>query len=507
MLKVLFATALLGSAKGEDLGLFENHGDVGPASKAGSSSFTSSNRTYTVAGSGANMWFTNDAFHFVWKRMSGDFALKAGVEWLTAGGNAHRKACLMVRQSLDADSAYVDVAVHGNGLISLQYREQAGGQTREIQARQPKSPQPSSGPTWASIQRQGNVFFMSLINEGETSSLTAGTAAPLLSPCGVFMLLELSDPVYVGLAVCAHDDKTLETARCNGVELERKQTMVAAKPTLHCALETVPISSKDRRLIYHTTNHIEAPNWSRDGKYFVFNGRGHIYRLPVGGGKAEIIDTGPANHCNNDHGFSPDGSSLAISDQSIGGKSLISIVTVTGGSPRQVTKSAPSYWHGWSPDGSTLAYCAERNGEFDVYTIAVDVGDEKRLTTAKGLDDGPDFSPDGKFIYFNSERTGSMQIWRMKPDGSDQEQVTDDGFNNWFPHPSPDGKWLVFLSYDKAVTGHPANQPVKLRLMPIQGGPIQEVARLFGGQGTINVPSWSPDSKEVAFVSYELLYP
>jgi Tol biopolymer transport system component len=170
-----------------------------------------------------------------------------------------------------------------------------------------------------------------------------------------------------------------------------------------------------------------------------------------------------------------------------------------------VTTLAPSYWHGWSPDGSTLAFCGERNGEFDIYTIPAGGGEETRLTTAKGLDDGPDYSPDGKCIYFNSERTGMMQIWRMKPDGTQQEQVTSDDFNNWFPHPSPDGKWLVFLSYDKDVTGHPANKPVRLRMMPLAGGPIQELARLFGGQGTINVPSWSPDSKQVAFVSYELI--
>jgi Tol biopolymer transport system component len=152
-----------------------------------------------------------------------------------------------------------------------------------------------------------------------------------------------------------------------------------------------------------------------------------------------------------------------------------------------------------------LAYCAERNGNLDVYTISVQGGEEKRLTTTKGVDDGPEYSPDGKYIYFGSERTGTMQIWRMQPDGSQQEQVTFDDFNNWFPHPSPDGKFLVFLSYEKAVTGHPPNQPVRLRLMPVAGGAIQELARLFGGQGTINVPSWSPDSREVAFVSYELI--
>jgi Tol biopolymer transport system component len=321
------------------------------------------------------------------------------------------------------------------------------------------------------------------------------------------MRIKLSDPVYVGLAVCAHDDKALETARFSQVALQARETRADQKPILHASLEIVPINSKDRRVAYHTLDHIEAPNWTRDNQFLLFNSGGRIFRLPVKGGKPVEIDTGFANRCNNDHGLSPDGLHLAISDQSRGGKSLIYILPVGGGPPKPITTLAPSYWHGWSPDGTTLAYCGERNGEFDVYTIPADGGEEKRLTTAKGLDDGPEYTPDGKFIYFNSDRTGTMQIWRMKPDGSDQEQVTSDEYNNWFAHPSPDGKWIVFLSYDKDVAGHPANKPVRLRLLPLAGGPIQDLARLFGGQGTMNVPSWSPDSRQVAFVSYELINP
>jgi Tol biopolymer transport system component len=178
-----------------------------------------------------------------------------------------------------------------------------------------------------------------------------------------------------------------------------------------------------------------------------------------------------------------------------------------GGTPRQVTRLGPSYWHGWSPDGKTLTYCAERNGEYDVYTIGVEGGEETRLTTAPGLDDGPEYSPDGRYIYFNSIRTGTMQIWRMKADGSEQQPVTSDEYNNWFPHPSPDGRWIVFLSYEKGVEGHPANKDVTLRLKPTGGGETRVLAELFGGQGTLNVPSWSPDSRRLAFVSYRLTNP
>jgi Tol biopolymer transport system component len=227
----------------------------------------------------------------------------------------------------------------------------------------------------------------------------------------------------------------------------------------------------------------------------------------VKGGTPQALDLGFATRCNNDHGLSPDGTRLAISDQSADGKSLIYTLPAGGGTPVRVTGSGPSYWHGWSPDGATLAYCAERNGQFDIYTIPVDGGTEQRLTTAPGLDDGPDYSPDGRYIYFNSERTGRMQIWRMKPDGADQQQMTSDEYNNWFPHPSPDGKWVVFLSYANDVKGHPENKDVMLRLMPAEGGEIRVLAKLFGGQGTINVPSWSPNSAMVAFVSYRLALP
>lgn len=478
--------SLVHAPAAERIGIFEEHRDIGKVSKPGSVVFEESKKSYLISGGGENMWFTNDAFHFAWKRVSGDFEFRSAIEWLGTTGNAHRKACLLVRQTLDADSPYIDVACHGDGLISLQFRETPGGQTREIQAYGLKSSQ-------LGIEREGNTFFM-------TASSGDGPAQVV----GPFFPLALKDSVYVGLGVCAHDDRAIEQARFSDVHLAAKETARTAKPILHCTLETVAIASKDRRAIYHTTNLIEAPNWSRDG-LLVFNSGGRIQRIAATGGTPQTIDTGFAVRCNNDHGISPDGSTLAISDQTRGGKSMIYTLPISGGEPRAITPLAPSYWHGWSPDGATLAYCAERNAEFDVYTIPAQGGHETRLTTAKGLDDGPDYSADGKFIYFNSDRTGTMQIWRMKPDGSEQEQITSGEFNDWFPHPSPDGKWLVFLSYEKEVSGHPANKLVRLRLMPLGGGPVQELAGLFGGQGTINVPSWSPDSKQIAFVSYELL--
>jgi TolB protein len=264
------------------------------------------------------------------------------------------------------------------------------------------------------------------------------------------------------------------------------------------------IETNKSRVVYKVKSHFEAPNWTKDGNFLVVNSHGRLFKkIAFGCDEPSRIESGIAVHCNNDHGYSADGKWLAVSHQQ-DNKSLIFIIPASGGEARQVTTLGPSYWHGLSPDGQTLVYCASRNDQYDIYSIPVSGGNETRLTDAPGLDDGPDYSPDGKWIYFNSERTGHMQIWRMHPDGSGQEQVTRGEMNDWFAHPSPDGKWIVFLSYEKDVKGHPENKNVMLRMIPASGGEPIELVKLFGGQGTINVPSWSPDSKKFAYVKYEL---
>jgi len=469
------------------IGPFESHGDIGTVLHAGSAEYDAAQGKYTLKGSGENMWFAADAFHFVWKKVSGDVALAADISFLGQGGNEHRKAVLMVRQSLDADSAYADVALHGNGLTSLQFRDEKGATTREVQAR-------ISGPKRLRIEKRGDYFFMSLATGGEVQMAGGSPRIPLVGP------------FYVGIGVCSHDNDNVETAAFSNVDLTTPAPAARDQVALYSTLEVVPIASGDRRVVYEAPGRFEAPNWTRDGAALIFNRNGHLERLPLAGGAPETIDTGFAVRCNNDHGISPDGTLLAVSDQSQEEhRSLVYIVPIGGGAPRRITQRSPSYWHGWSPDGKTLAFVGERNGNFDIYTIPAAGGEETRLTTAEGLDDGPEYSPDGKYIYFNSERTGIMQIWRMRPDGSQQEQVFSDDFNNWFPHVSPDERWMVFLSYDQSVKGHPENQDVALRLMSLGDKKITVLARLFGGQGTINVPSWSPDSSRLAFVSYELV--
>jgi TolB protein len=471
------------------LGMLENHRDIGTVLHAGATSFNPTTRRYTVTGSGENMWFNKDAFQFAWKEMKGDFSIGADIKFLDEAREPHRKACLMIRQGLDADAPYVDAVLHGDGLTSLQFRETSGAATHEIQSN-------VSRPTRLQLVKRGNYALLYLAQAGQE-----------LRYSGAAVRLAFADaPLEVGIGVCAHDKNATAKVEFTNLTIESPLPANSKAANLYSTLETQTISSTDRRVVHVTQGRIEAPNWLHDGQGLIFNVSGHIQRIALSGGAPVTIDTGFATRCNNDHGISPDGKTLVISDQSQDRRqSLIYTLPISGGTPRRVTANGPSYWHGWSPDGKTLAFCGERQGEFDIYTIPVEGGQETRLTTAKGLDDGPEFSPDGSTIYFNSERTGTMQIWRMKADGREQEQVTDDVFNNWFPHISPNGGSMVFLSYASDVKGHPANKDVTLRTMNLDNKRVTILGKFFGGQGTINVPCWSPDGRRIAFVTYQMI--
>lgn len=284
------------------------------------------------------------------------------------------------------------------------------------------------------------------------------------------------------------------------------ETVIQENSRVVSVLETVDVQSGERTILAEFDHLIEAPNWTHDGSTLIYNSRGHMVAFDIASRTSRIIDTGFAVHCNNDHVLSPDQTQLAVSHHpEEDGLSRIYIVPLEGGEPVLVTPQGPSYLHGWSPDGGTLAYCAERNGQYDIYTIPVEGGAETQLTDLPGLDDGPEYSPDGRHIWFNSVRTGLMQVWRMNADGSDPVQMTVDESNSWFPHVSPDGEKVAYITYRKGDVhpgDHPPGRHVEIRLMPADGGSYRTLVKLFGGQGTLNVNSWSPDSRRLAFVSY-----
>jgi Tol biopolymer transport system component len=260
-------------------------------------------------------------------------------------------------------------------------------------------------------------------------------------------------------------------------------------------------------VIYKAKQHFEAPNWTRDGRYLIFDEAGKIMRVAaIANGTPEALEIGAATRCNGSHGLSPDGSMLAIScSMPEMPESRVYILPSSGGVPHIVTQTGGSYWHSWSPDGKTILFTRPDHHSINIYAIGTDGSSERPLTSGTGTSDDPDYSPDGRYIYFNSDRSGSMQIWRMHPDGSSPEQVTNDDRVNWTPHVSPDGKFMVYISYPKGTTGHPANQNVELRLMSLRDRRVKTLTALVGGSGTMNVPSWAPDSHHLAFVSYELL--
>lgn len=278
---------------------------------------------------------------------------------------------------------------------------------------------------------------------------------------------------------------------------------------LSSSLEIFTLATKSRTVVLQEDTHFEAPNWSTDSQYLLINEGGKLFRVYLEDGKKVMLNTGEAENCNNDHGISADGKFLAISnndpknDTNKGG-SRIYVLPINGGIPKLITEDSPSYWHGWSPDGKWLIYVASRNDEYDLYRISVNGGKEERLTSLPGLQDGPEYSPDGQYIYFNSAHTGVMEIWRMDVDGSNLRRFTHDSYSNWFPHPSPDGNFLVYLSYlEDQGEAHPPMKEVALRLLDLKKGTIETLCTFTGGQGSINVPSWSPDSAQFAFVSYE----
>ena len=482
------------SAQSKPPGIFDGQDDIGKVKHPGSGTYNSKLQEYNLSGSGTNVWAMHDEFHFVWKRMKGDFILRTNAAFIGKGVEEHRKIGWMVRSSLDTNSKHVSAVVHGAGLTSLQFRKTTGGATEEKKFEM-------TAADVIQLERKGNTYTMSVARKGD-----------------LFVSQELSDAdlgdeVYVGLFICAHNPNVTEKAIFNNVRIvvPAPANLVPYRQYLGSDIEILDVETQNSKIIYQSPKSIQAPNWMKDGKRLLYNSDGLLYTFDLKTNTPTVLNTGSAKNNNNDHVISFDGKWLAISSSDKSGASIGWVLPITGGEPRRMNEIGPSYMHGWSPDGKYLVFCGSRDKEYDVYRIPVAGGPEVRLTTSPGLDDGPEYSPDGQYIYFNSVRSGLMQVWRMKADGSEQTQLTNDDYDNWFPHVSPDGKWIEYITFNKnevAPGDHPFYKHVYLRVMPVGGGPSKVIAYLYGGQGTINTPSWSPDSKHLAFVSNSsLLFP
>jgi TolB protein len=488
------------------VGIFDKAADIGHPKNAGATRYDEATQTYNMKGSGYNIWFNRDEFQYLYKKIAGDFILTASFAFEGAAGNGHRKIGWMIRESLDEGAASYNATTHGDGLTVLQWRPLRGAYMRDPEEEIffPKK----IVFQIIQLERIGKKITMRVANPGEP-----------LQDVGSTDMYNMSDSVYAGLFISSHDPDKTEEAKIWNVRIDKPvnnkynpNPQVKAPPVtgeLGCRMEIMNVFDGERKVIHESTSKFEAPNWMPDGKKLLFNEKGSAYTIPVEGGTPEKINTGSLNNLNNDHGISFNGKMLAISHHRTGlpgGGSTVYVLPLTGGEPKLITTQTPSYWHGWNPNNKEVAIVGLRNGSsiYNLYKVAIDNGAETALTNnTTGHVDGPEYSPDGKFIYYNANPTGTMQIWRMKPDGTGQEQLTFDERHNWFPHISPDGKWMVYISFPNDIepNSHPSYQKVTLNLMPVAGGAPRVMAYLYGGQGTINVNSWSPDGKHIAFVS------
>jgi len=474
-----------------------NHIDIGNPKLKGSTIFNTTDQSYSLKGGGYNIWNNRDEFHYAYTILKGDFMLTANVKLMGVGKEAHRKIGWMVRSSQQDDAMHISATLHGDGTNELQWRPLRGAW---MLAPQHEIKGVKKNIQIIQLERIGKTFIMRIANPGEPLQEIASTDA-----------VALPDSVMAGIFICSHNADQTEEAIVWNVRIEKTvpETYNGYRDgTLANRMETMDVFT-GKRMIMHEDEmtRFEAPNWMPDGKRLLFNQGGSIYTIPIEGGPSEKLNTGEVTRNNNDHVISFDGKWLGLSSSRPNTNSTIYYMPITGGDPKIVVDSTPSYLHGWSPNGKEIVYTGQRISVSPIYQIRkkpINGGPEVQLTLSEvGRADGPEYSPDGKWIYFNADYSGTMQIWRMKPDGSAQEQLTFDEYNDWFPHISPDNKWIVFLSYPTTVVSddHPFYKRVMLRMMPVSGGPIRVIAYLYGGQGTINTPSWSPDSKRIAFVS------
>ncbi len=489
LLFLLFSLSIFAQTPSK-IGLFDERTNVGNPAIKGNVSYNPTTQEYTMEGAGINMWAKTDQLNFLWKKIKGDFIISASVKFVGAGTDPHRKIGIIARNTLAANSAYADACVHGLDLTSLQYRVAEDSVTNQVVVS-------SFNPTHIEFQRIGNIITFSAATQGENYK-------------SVSKEIVLNEEVFAGLFICSHNEKVVEKAIFSNVRITipADKDFKPYRDYLASHIEIMEVKTGLRKILHTAPNSLQAPNWTKDGKYLIYNNSaGLMFKYFLADSKEEQLNTGKVISNNNDHVLSFDGKMIGLSSY-LGDprKSTIYIMPTMGSdNPVQITDPAwgHSWFHSWSPDSKKLIYMCERNGQQDICSIDIVTKKETALTKNTSLDDGPEYSPDGKYIYFNSVRTGTMKIWRMKPDGSNQEQVTFDEYNDWFPHFSPDGKQILYISFPPDIdpVSHPFYKKVMLRIMPTSGGIPQTIAYIYGGQGTINTPSWSPDGKYVAFIS------
>jgi Tol biopolymer transport system component len=484
-----FAFLINADAQQTNLGMLDEHAEVGNPILKGNTIYNKADQTYSMSGAGKNIWGKIDQFQFAWKKIKGDFIIKATVHFIGKGVAGHRKLGVMARDKLTTDSRYIDGSFHGGFplLTSLQYRLSDGDTTSQLIIS-------SIHPTEIEFERSGNTFTFSAASYGENYKTVSKE-------------MELNEEAFVGLCLCSHIDTVMEQAIFSNVRviIPPAKNYKPYTDYIGSHLEVMDIATGHRKILHSAPNSLQAPNWTPDNKNLLYSSDGLLYKYDLKNGAIAKINTGEINDLNNDHVLSMDEKMLGISNH-LGSRSTIYILPVTGSDkPIQITADslAPSYLHGWSPDKKTLIFTGQRKKQWDIIAIDIATRKETNLANTTTLDDGSEYTPDGKWIYFNSVRTGTMKIWRIKPDGSNPEQVTFDEYNDWFPHISPDGKWIVYISFPKDMdpATHPFYKKIYLRLMPASGGVPKNIAYVYGGQGTINVPSWPPDSKKISFIS------
>ncbi|TVR18042.1 MAG: biopolymer transporter TolR [Balneolaceae bacterium] len=473
LLTFIIMASFQSSQSQDNHGIFTSFNSINAEPDQGSFFYDEKLQTYAIQNFVNELISENHSFHVVSAPRQNQFILRARLDMLEDG-----TAGLIIKDQQNPESFYIKLFVRADGRTALSYKSGQNEAKREL-----------GEADVLQIERNNDTFIISEARFGETFGERTRIE------------LKMNKTVHAGLFASAGSAQFSNVR----ITVPVDDDYVPYQEYIGSRLEILNVETGHLEVVHEENRSLQAPNWTIDGKSLIYNADGLLYNFDLESRTYTQIYSGFATRNNNDHVISFSGEMLGISHHSEdhNGQSIVYVIPIEGGIPIQVTDLGPSYLHGWSAGDDTLTYTGLRNGQYDIYKISVEGGEEVQLTDTPGLDDGSEYTPDGRYIYFNSERTGTMQIWRMRPDGSNQEQLTFDEYQDWFPHISPDGRTVVFLSYLPEVPSgdHPFYKHVYLRKMPLDGGEPKVIAYLYGGQGTINVPSWSPDSRYISFVS------